>query len=158
MTEAEALKSAFDGEFGSTIITQVASGQEALVLSELAGLAADSKGVVHVCSNPQQLQGITESLSFFAPWLETIVLPAWDCLPYDRVSPSSQVIADRIEALSRIASAEVSDRPFLVLTTANAILQLNVPKQVLAGQQTNMAPGKQVDMDALTLRLSNDGF
>ena len=30
---------------------------------------------------------------FFAPLLEVINLPAWDCLPYDRVSPSPGVAA-----------------------------------------------------------------
>ena len=158
MVENNRLDKAFDGGAPSTIIAQVAGGQESLILSQLAGNSVEAKGLVHVCSNPQQLQAIVESIGFFAPWLETIVLPAWDCLPYDRVSPSTQVIADRIEALNRIASAEAGGRPLLVLTTANALLQRNVPRHVLADQQTGMAPGKQLDMDVLTQQLSADGF
>ena len=29
--------------------------------------------------------------------------PAWDCLPYDRVSPNAAVVAQRMTALSRLA-------------------------------------------------------
>jgi transcription-repair coupling factor (superfamily II helicase) len=39
---------------------------------------------------------------FFAPLLEVINLPAWDCLPYDRVSPSPGVAAQRCAALARL--------------------------------------------------------
>ena len=30
---------------------------------------------------------------FFAPDLDVVSLPAWDCLPYDRVSPSPGIAA-----------------------------------------------------------------
>ena len=157
MADVNALSAAFEPGL-ATVITNVASGQEALVLTQIASDLQETKGLLHFCSNPQQLEGIRESIGFFAPWLEVIALPAWDCLPYDRVSPSAQVIADRIEALSRISKAAVGVRPFLVLTSANTVLQRNVPKSVLESQQTRLAPGNQVDMDALTQQLSGDGF
>lgn len=142
----------------TTVFSNVASGQEALVLSRIISELEQEKGLIHICSNPQQVISIQDSMAFFAPWLEVITLPAWDCLPYDRVSPSSYVIAERIEALSRIANATSEATPFMVLTTANAILQRNVPKDHLQAQQTDFAPGNRVDMDTLTLKLANDGF
>jgi len=157
MAEVNNFSKAFEPGL-ATVLTNVASGQEALVLTQIASSLTETKGLLHVCSNPQQLDGILESIGFFAPWLEVISLPAWDCLPYDRVSPSVQVVADRIEALSRISKASVSARPFLVVTTANAVLQRNVPKNVLEAQQTRLAPGNRVDMDGLTQQLSGDGF
>ncbi len=157
MGDASRFQSVFD-DGPATVVTNVATGQEALVLSELAGLATGSKGLVHICSNPQQVSNIAESIGFFAPWLETVILPAWDCLPYDRVSPSSQVVADRIETLNKLGTRSAGDPPLLVLTTANAVLQRNVPKDVLATQQTSMLPGNRIDMDALTQRLGTDGY
>ncbi len=35
-------------------------------------------------------------LSFFAPEVERLEFPAWDCLPYDRVSPHAGVLAQRM--------------------------------------------------------------
>ena len=142
----------------ATVISNVAAGQEALVLSELYGAASDGKGIIHVCANPQQVIGIADSMSFFAPWLETITLPAWDCLPYDRVSPSTQVVADRIEALNRISKAKPGGKPLLVLTTANALLQKNVPAHILAESETRLSPGNRVEMDDLVNRLAGEGF
>lgn len=142
----------------STVLTNVAAGQEALVLSGLFASSMDASGIVHICSNPQQLQSISDTIGFFAPWLEVITLPAWDCLPYDRVSPSNHVVADRINALARMARQEQGSTPLLVLTTANASLQRNVPREVLRKRMTGFAPGNRVDMDQLASRLAADGF
>ncbi|MEM9331396.1 MAG: transcription-repair coupling factor [Pseudomonadota bacterium] len=157
MLEIKNLDSAF--EVGrSTVLTNVASGLESLVLSEICGKANAKKGVVHVCANPQQVAGIMDNVSFFAPWLDVVSLPAWDCLPYDRVSPSTHVIADRIEALSKICTAGKDGKPLLVVTTANALLQKNISAQVVKGQQTRFTPGNRVDMDSLINRLVGEGF
>ena len=104
------------------------------------------------------MTAIADSMAFFAPWLEVLKLPAWDCLPYDRVSPSNQVIAERMEVLGRLANRSSGDDPLLVLTTANAVLQKNLPKDVLAGQQQRMVPGNRVDMDAIVVSLATQGF
>ena len=157
MSESGEFKTAFNDGLRS-VITNVASGLEAKVLTELVGAMHDSRGLVHVCANPQQLAGISDSMSFYAPWLEVVVLPAWDCLPYDRVSPSAAVVADRIAILSRVAKAGTETAPLLILTTANAMLQRNVPHEILARQQTSLSPGSQIDMDALSERLAGEGF
>ncbi len=151
------LQSIFD-EGINAAVANIASGQEGLVLSQLCANEKAGKGIVHICANAQELAGIEESLSFFAPWLEIVHLPAWDCLPYDRVSPSTQTIASRIEALNRIASIKPDDQSVLVLTTANALLQKLVPSSVLVSQQFSMALGNIVDMDKLVERLVGEGF
>jgi len=154
------LQSVLDPELNA-MIANVASGQEGLLLSQLCANAKTldqrGKGVVHVCSNAQELVGIEESIGFFAPWLNVVTLPAWDCLPYDRVSPSTQVIAGRIEALSAIHAAD-GERPMLVLTTANAVMQRLVPADILIGQGFSMLPGNRIDMDGLVERLVGEGF
>ena len=151
------LQSIFDKDINASI-ANVASGLGGLVLSQLCANEKAGKGFVHVCSNAQELATIEESLSFFAPWLEVVHLPAWDCLPYDRVSPSTQTIASRIEALNRISRSKIDDPAILVLTTANSLLQRLVPGNILVGQQFTMAPGNVVDMDKLVERLVGEGF
>ena len=141
-----------------TVISNVADGLEGVILPQLVRQPSINKGLVHICANPNQLMGISESLGFFAPWLEVVELSAWDCLPYDRVSPSSEVIANRISALGRIAAAKEDDEPFLVLTTANALLQRNVPKAILGNSNIDLAPGNSVDMDKLVNQLALEGF
>lgn len=151
------LQTIFDDGINA-IIANVSSSQEGLILSQLCTNEKAGKGIVHICADTQELASIEEGLSFFAPWLEVVSLPAWDCLPYDRVSPSTQTIANRIEALNRIASVNADDASVLVLTTANALLQRLVPADVLVGQQFSMSPGNSIDMDKLVERLVGEGF
>ncbi len=36
------------------------------------------------------------ALAFFRPEIEALTVPAWDCLPYDRVSPNGEIVSRRI--------------------------------------------------------------
>src|SRR5262245_11510700 len=67
---------------------------------------------------------------FFAPGLDVASLPAWDCLPYDRVSPSPGAAALRCATLARMAgrAASKSGAPMLVVTTASSAVQRVPPR------------------------------
>ena len=151
------LKSAFS-QHKPVTITNVMSGQLGILLAELAAATGVKRGLAYICSNPQELSAIEESLSFYAPWLDVIALPAWDCLPYDRVSPSAQVIGSRVDALCKIAAVQSPEKPVLVLTTANATLQRYVPGAVLTASRLDISPGNQIDIDRLSAQLFAEGF
>jgi transcription-repair coupling factor (superfamily II helicase) len=66
--------------------------------------------------------------AFFAPDLDVLSLPGWDCQPYDRISPSPRTAAKRAGALHRLAVRDAGDRkPLLVITTAASVLQRCAP-------------------------------
>jgi len=48
---------------------------------------------------------LARALGFFAPDLEVKQFPAWDCQPYDRVSPHGGVLAQRLTTLARAVAA-----------------------------------------------------
>src|SRR4051812_31819030 len=83
------------------VLAGVPEGYDALVLAERAR-AAFRDGALHVARDELRLTTLAESVAFFAPDIEIITVPAWDCLPYDRVSPNSDVVARRIDALTRL--------------------------------------------------------
>ncbi|MGL1710533.1 hypothetical protein ACSTJN_23615, partial [Vibrio parahaemolyticus] len=64
---------------------------------------------------------IAQTAAYFAPEIEVITYPAWDCLPYDRASPTLRVMAERVAALHRLQAPAKGGQ--LVLTTANAATQ-----------------------------------
>jgi transcription-repair coupling factor (superfamily II helicase) len=147
-------------ERGGTI-GHLPAGAEALVLSRLLARAtkAGKPGLVYVASDGQTLPMIESGLGFFAPGLKAVHLPAWDCLPYDRVSPSAEVTARRMAAFARIEAAkEGSSEPFILLTTSNAILQLMPQLSETAAQSWPLAPGQRLDMTELAVWLSANGF
>lgn len=139
-------------------LTGVPNGMLASLLSQLTSLKGDHKGAVYIASDSQKIGELLNGLNFFAPWLDVIELPAWDCLPYDRVSPSNDVSANRIDALTKIASRSKDDVPLLVITTINAWVQKCVPIEKMVNQSFKLAPGISVDMEKIISWLAQNGF
>ena len=106
-------------------LAQVADGAEGLVLADLARAIAARRdapaiSLAVICRDGQRMAQLSRALSFFGPDIVTMEFPAWDCLPYDRVSPNAGVVAQRMTALSRLARVKGRDKPSVLLTTVNA--------------------------------------
>ena len=82
--------------------------------------------------------------------------PAWDCLPYDRISPNGEIAAARMATLAALAAG--FDRPAAVLTTLNAATQRVPPRDVLAAASFTAEVGARVDVGALRGYLARMGF
>src|ERR1700754_971465 len=79
-------------------LASVADGAEGLVVADLAKavaarLNAPATSAVVICRDGPRMAALARQLSFFAPDLELLQFPAWDCLPYDRVSPHAAIVA-----------------------------------------------------------------
>ena len=73
------------GVSGRVPVSGVPQGFDAMLLPEIAR-QLDTHPLIHVALDDQRLAALAEQLAFFAPELEVLRFPAWDCLPYDRVS------------------------------------------------------------------------
>src|SRR6201991_2561170 len=87
---------------GLAIVDGVPDGYEAFALVAAARELNADGPVVFVARDGQRLPAIEEALAFAAPELPVIELPAWDCLPYDRVSPGADAAGRRLDALTGI--------------------------------------------------------
>ncbi|MEX2035928.1 MAG: CarD family transcriptional regulator, partial [Xanthobacteraceae bacterium] len=144
-------------------LSNVADGAEGLVVSDLARAVAARKdapatSALVICRDGQRLAALARALSFFAPDIEVLQFPAWDCLPYDRVSPHAGAVAQRMTALSRLARVKGRERPAVLLTTVNAALQRVPAKQLIAKQALSAAPGNVLGMDGVIRWLELNGF
>ena len=94
-------------------LASVPDGFDALVVADLArALAGSADGpavLVHVARDGPAQQALQNALQFVAPEIEVLAFPAWDCQPYDRVSPNTGVTAQRMTALSRLARSRSSE-------------------------------------------------
>src|SRR3954454_24180082 len=127
-------------------LANVAEGAEGLAMSDLArAVAARPKppavSLAVVCRDGPRMQQLARALEFFAPELVVMQFPAWDCQPYDRVSPHGGILARRLTTLARLSRLEGSDKPLIVLTTVNAIVQRVPAREVVAAQALSVAPG-----------------
>src|SRR5438874_2155068 len=81
---------------------------------------------------------LATALAFFHPGIEILSIPAWDCLPYDRASPNTEIVSRRVDALTRLADAAADTGtaagPRIVLTTVNALVQRVPPRQLFRGR------------------------
>ena len=145
---------------GRLTLAGVPEGHDALVLADAARAAATRLGAVpilHIAREDARLATLADALAFFAPDVAVLALPAWDCLPYDRVSPHGDVCAARMHALSRLASDDQAG-PRIVLTTVNAALQRLPERAVVKAASLTATLGDEVDPDALTAFLVTSGY
>ncbi|MEQ1938560.1 transcription-repair coupling factor [Mesorhizobium sp. CN5-321] len=143
---------------GSFLVDGVADGYEAFALARLAAEAAADGPLLFVARDGQRLPAIIDGLAFAAPDLPVLELPAWDCLPYDRVSPGADAAARRLDALAGMAALATKPHRALVLTTANALLQRVPPAEAIEAQALRAKPGNRIDMEQLVRRLETAGF
>ena len=141
---------------GRVIVSGAPEGLDGKISGELARQAGD-RLVLHVARDDQRAAMLAESIAFFHPQVEVISFPAWDCLPYDRVSPAAEILSRRLSALTRLASGEFS-RPCVVLTTANAVLQRVPPRDVIKAASFSAAPGNRISTEDLQDYLVKNGF
>jgi transcription-repair coupling factor (superfamily II helicase) len=144
-------------------IAGVPDGVEGLVISDLARAVAaranaPATSLLVICRDGPRMGALTRALRFFAPDIDVLEFPAWDCLPYDRVSPHAGVVAQRMTTLSRLARVEARDRAAVLLATVNAVLQRVPAKNVIAKQALSAAPGNVLGMEGVSRWLELNGF
>jgi transcription-repair coupling factor (superfamily II helicase) len=141
----------------------IADGAEGLVLADLArAIASRAKppaiSIAVVCRDGPRMATLARALAFFAPDIEVLEFPAWDCLPYDRVSPHAAVVAQRMMTLARLARVQGREHPAVLLTTVNAALQRVPARELIAKQSLSAAPGNILPMAGIIAWLDLNGF
>jgi len=147
------------GQANHVILDEVAEGFLPFALAKLVEEAGTrSAPVLFIARDGQKLEDLRSSLSFIRPELSVLHFPAWDCLPYDRVSPGQAVLARRLSALADLRALRDNPHPALILTTANAVLQKLPPRKVLDDMALTVRPGQSFDMNWLVQILERNGF
>lgn len=135
-------------------LSSVARGAQPLVLADLARAA---KGrTVFIAPDDAAMRAITDSAAFFAPDLEVIDFPAWDCLPFDRASPALSVSAKRLSALQKLQHKRSG--PQLLVTTINAVLQRVLTPFRIRESTRLLSPGAEIGRESLIALLQRQGY
>ncbi len=106
--------------------SNVPAGYDALFLSEL--IKKSDTSFLYILSDGKTLQQTYQNMQYFAPKQEVLMLPAWDTQAYDRVSPNSEVISERIKTLSKLIKEPNKKR--IVLASTSSVLQLLPPAEI----------------------------
>ena len=150
------------GRSARLLVGGAPQGHDARVLVDLAKRAG-AAGLLHVALDDSRAAQLAEALAFFAPDLEVVQFPAWDCLPYDRVSPNGGIVAKRIDALTRLLAKQNSTSrapgsPFVILTTVNAVVQKVPPRTAFASAVFTAKLRDRIDLEKLQRYLTDNGY
>jgi transcription-repair coupling factor (superfamily II helicase) len=153
---------------GRSAKTPGSSPSPAFVNAESTGLLAvrllswaqeaGGDGLIHVAASQRRAEALARALKGLAPTIQTVLFPPWDCLPYDRASPSPEAMGLRMAALRRLAERR---GPCLVVTVPDAVLQRVPPREAVerAGLALTMgAAFTDADREDLETRLRRLGY
>lgn len=148
------------GRPGHLTLGEVPEGFDALVLADLTRARVENGNglVLHIARDDARLAAMREALGFFAPDLAVEVFPAWDCLPYDRVSPHPDITSRRMATLSRLAARKADAGPLIVLASINAVMQRVPARDGVKGAAWSARLGQRISLDDLTSYLAANGY
>jgi transcription-repair coupling factor (superfamily II helicase) len=114
------------------------------------------KPVVHIVPQDKDVAALAAICRFLAPDIEVLQFPAWDTLPYDRVSPAAAILSQRLSVLGRLC--QYSEKPYILLTTLNAASQKLPPKRELQTAHFIIRKGAPIERERLLEFLNDYGY
>ncbi|QIK79713.1 transcription-repair coupling factor [Sphingomonas piscis] len=139
-------------------LSGVPAGYLPWLATDLARAAHGSgKGrAVVIAADESAMRSLADAAPLFAPEVEVLTFPAWDCLPYDRASPALRVMAERLATLS--ALQRKADGPQLLIATANAANQRVLTPFRVRQLTRRIAEGERLEREALISLLNDLGY
>lgn len=134
-------------------LAPVPDGTEAFALAKAA---KEQGGVIYIARDDARMECVAQCLAFFFPEAEVLQFPAWDTIPYDRISPNNVVVNRRVRTLSRLA--QTVQKNVIILTTVNAATQRVLSRDVLKLASLSVKAGDEIDRATLTQFLVHNGY
>jgi len=125
---------------------------------QLAQTARNGSLRVWVCPDLRSYRQLSEELAFFLQDAPGLLwrFPAWEVLPYDRVSPHHAIVGERFSTLARLLR-EPSPAG-LLLTALPAWLQRIAPPEAVSAHVWQLHVGDSLDISRLKERLALAGM
>ncbi|MBN9561689.1 MAG: DEAD/DEAH box helicase [Alphaproteobacteria bacterium] len=137
------------------ITANIEAEPEGLLAARLIEHAASgSAGVIHIARSETRAARLHRAASALAPEPRPIPLPAWDCLPYDRISPSREVMGLRMAAMHRLARR--NGAPVLAIASIDAAMQRLPPPSAWAS--ITLRAGERLDPEHVARVLERLGY
>ena len=129
------------------------------MLAVKSWLAAGER-LVFVARDDARMIAMRDAMARLAPDVDMRIFPAWDCLPYDRLSPQGALVGQRVETLAWLADGGGAggNAPALLLTTVNAILQRVPQAGYFSSRSKVLAPGDSTGPARLCEFLAGQGY
>src|SRR5688572_6153796 len=131
--------------------SRLAGSADALALARLAQGEGPFAVITATALDAQRL---VEEIAWFAPSLRVSLLPDWETLPYDQLSPHHDLVSERLATLYRIQRGEFD---IAVAPVSTALVRL-CPPAYLAGHTFFLKAGEKISLDQLRQQLAVAGY
>ena len=126
-------------------VSSVPDGYDAFLL---ASLREKSKyDILYIVSDGVALENTAHILSVICPEAEVLKFPAWDTVPYDRVSPNVNIAASRVSVLSTLVQQPNPKKPRIIVTSAGAAIQRLPLKKIFLNSMKNIRVGGDLNFN-----------
>jgi len=119
------------------------------------GTSQGGRAVI-IAADEAAMRALQDTVPVFAPEVEVLGFPAWDCLPYDRASPALRVMAERLATLEKLQAKR--NGPQLLIATANAATQRILTPFRIRQLTRRLAEGERIERDKLVELLVANGY
>lgn len=137
-------------------IGSVVDGYDAIIISEL--VKKSKNDILYIVSDGLKLNKTINTLQYLNPQLEVLSFPAWDTVPYDRISPNSNIMGSRIETLSSLALKPESNKPRVIISSVSAILQRIPPKKIFLNSIREVRVGGNLNFNNFVHYATINGY
>lgn len=144
----------------SLLAAGVPDGVDALIVSRTVRQrhkAGECARLLFVARDDSRATNFMAACRFFAPDIPVLYLPAWDCLPFDRVSPSRISAARRASTLYALLNIG-PDAPLIIVSTISAVTQRTPPREIISKAGFSAKKGQMLERETLQTYLSENGY
>ncbi|MBP5398814.1 MAG: transcription-repair coupling factor [Alphaproteobacteria bacterium] len=137
-------------------ISSVPEGMEAWLLAELA--TKTDEDILYIAPDGVSLEQTADILRYIMPEAEVLRFPAWDTVPYDRVSPNPEIVAQRVDVLAQLAVVPENKKKRFIITSVGAVLQKVAPKKVFLNSIKSIRKGGELTFANFLHYVSVNGY
>lgn len=112
--------------------------------------------IIMICPTEEDALMRLKQVIFFDPNVYVLYLPGFDTIPFDRVSPSVQIMSQRSDVLHSLSSEK--RRKVMLITSASNLLQKIPTNKEWNSSGFKITRGDVVSYDSLAKSLVNIGF
>ncbi len=113
--------------------------------------------VLSVSRGVREAEALYDDLVNFAP-ARTMLLPAWETLPHEKLRPHPEIVGDRIRAMLALIEPPPEIGPPILLTNVQSVLLKVLSPEMLRDSIVRLAAGEEVPMEPLLRRLVKLGY
>ncbi|MEZ5741108.1 MAG: transcription-repair coupling factor [Burkholderiaceae bacterium] len=127
---------------------------DALMIAALASRSDRAGPLAVLAASATEAARLDTEIRFYAPRLRVALLPDWETLPYDTLSPHQDLVSERLATLYALQRSEVD----VLLVSASTGMHRLAPASFLASYTFFFKQGQALDEQALRAQLVRAGY